>query len=180
MRHPLEAIPSDKRRIVFLPLLAATLVLIIAFGFIGPAQPYNIVDFELAGNVAKSQAMVDAWSPIDRIHAGFSLGIDYLFMPLYSTTIALALVWAASKLRAGPLRSIGLWLAWGLWLAALFDATENVALAVILFNLSAIDPWPQLAAICATIKFGLIAIGLIYLGAALVLQPINRQPLCTS
>jgi hypothetical protein len=93
-------------------LLLATVILFTLFRFIGPDKP-NVVEFELAGNSAKSQAIVDAWSPVDRIHAGFSLGIDYLFMPLYSTTIALALIWAAGVLSAKRWRSIGLALAWG-------------------------------------------------------------------
>ena len=92
--HPLSAVPSHKRARVFIPLLVATLVITLLFRFIGPAQP-TIVDFELAGSVPKAQAIIDAWNENDRIRAGFSLGFDYLYMPVYSTTIALACVMAA-------------------------------------------------------------------------------------
>ena len=121
MRHPLEAIPADKRARVFIPLLIATLLITFAFRFIGPATP-TIVDFELAGTVTKATDIITTWTPLERIHAGFSLGFDYLYMPIYSTTIALVCVWAVTVLRSGAWRSIGLALAWGLWLAALFDA----------------------------------------------------------
>ena len=98
LTHPLNAIPSDKRARVFVPLLIATLVITFLFRFIGPAQP-TIVDFELAGSVQKAQAIIDAWNETDRIRAGFSLGFDYLYMPVYSTTIALACLLAAGVLK---------------------------------------------------------------------------------
>lgn len=124
MRHPLEAIPPDKRARVFLPLLIATLLITFAFRFIGPAKP-TIVEFELAGTVSKSTDIINAWTPLERIHAGFSLGFDFLYMPIYSTTIALACVWAVGVFRSGVWKSIGRALAWGLWLAAILDAIEN-------------------------------------------------------
>ncbi len=160
MRHPLEAIPPDKRARVFLPLLIATLLITFAFRFIGPAKP-TIVEFELAGTVSKSTDIINAWTPLERIHAGFSLGFDFLYMPIYSTTIALACVWAAGVFRSGVWKSIGRALAWGLWLAAILDAIENLALMSNLFG-SPIEPFPALAALCAALKFGLILAGLLY------------------
>jgi hypothetical protein len=174
MRHPLESIPPAKRLRVFVPLLLLTFAVMIVFRIVGPDKP-NIVDYELAGSAVRSQAIIDAWSPVDRIHAGFNLGIDYLYMPLYSSLIALALVWAAGVFRSSAASSIGLLLAWGLWLAACFDAIENVALIVILFNAAAIDPWPPLAAVCAAIKFALIAIGLVYVVVGLAARVIKRN-----
>ena len=160
MRHPLEAIPPDKRARVFLPLLIATLLITFAFRFIGPAKP-TIVEFELAGTVSKSTDIINAWTPLERIHAGFSLGFDFLYMPIYSTTIALTCVWAATVFRSGVWKSIGRALAWGLWLAAILDAIENLALMSNLFG-SPIEPFPALAALCAALKFGLILAGLLY------------------
>lgn len=172
MRHPLETILPDKRARVFLPLLIATLAVTFAFRFIGPATP-TIVDFELAGTVTKATDIIAAWSPMERIHAGFSLGIDYLYMPIYSTTIALACVWAVTVLRSGAWKSIGLALAWGLWLAAIFDAIENLALIGNLFG-TPIEPYPLIAQVCAALKFGLILPGLLYIIAAVVARVLKR------
>jgi hypothetical protein len=160
MTHPLAALASEKRVRWFVPLLIATLLLTFLFRFIGPAKP-TIVDFELAGSVPNAQSIIDAWSETDRIRAGFSLGIDYLYMPVYSTTIALACVLAASVLKSKAWRSIGMLLAWGLWAAAFFDAIENVALFTELLGNNVV-PYPQIAQMCATIKFGLILAGLLY------------------
>jgi hypothetical protein len=172
MTHPLAAIVPEKRLRIFVPLLIATLVITFLFRFIGPASP-TIVDFELAGSVPKAQAIVDAWNETDRIRAGFSLGFDYLYMPVYSTTIALACVLAAFVLKSKAWRSIGLLLAWGLWAAVLFDAIENVALLTILLS-SNVAPWPQVAQICATIKFGLILAGLLFAAVGLIMRIVRR------
>ena len=64
-------------------------------------------------------------------------------------------------------------LAWGLWLAAISDATENLALITELLG-SNTAPWPQIAQICATIKFGLILVGILYVVAGIALRLIKK------
>lgn len=172
MSHPLAAIPPGKRARVFIPLLIATLIITVLFRFIGPAHP-TIVDFELAGSVPQAQAIIDAWNETDRIRAGFSLGFDYLYMPIYSTTIALACVMAAGVLQKKLWLGGGLLLAWGLWIAALCDATENLALFTVLLG-NNVAPYPQIAQICATLKFGLIVLGLLYVAVGVVLRLIQK------
>ncbi len=174
MSHPLMAIPADKRTRIFVLLLLVTFAMTFLFRIIGPAQP-TIVDFELAGSVPKAQAIVDAWNETDRIRAGFSLGFDYLYMPVYSTTIALACLLAAGAVKRGRWPALGVLLAWSLWIAALSDALENVALLTELLG-NNVAPWPQVAQICATIKFGLILLGLLYVLVGVVLRLIKKQP----
>jgi len=70
--------------------------------------------------------------------------------------------------------SIGLLLAWGLWAAALFDAIENLALFTELLG-NNVAPYPQIAQICATIKFGLILLGLLYVIAGVVAKVVARK-----
>jgi hypothetical protein len=172
MSHPFAAIRPDKRARVFIPLLIATLIITLLFRFIGPAQP-TIVDFELAGSEPQAQAIIDAWNETDRIRAGFSLGFDYLYMPVYSTTIALACLMAAGVSKRRAWRTVGLLLAWALWIAAISDALENVALFIELLG-HTVAPWPQMAQVCAAIKFGLILLGLLYVVAGILLRLIRR------
>ncbi len=173
LTHPLAMVPSDKRARVFVPLLIATLVITLLFRFIGPARP-TIVDFELAGSVPKAQAIIDAWTANEHIHAGFSLGFDYLYMPVYSTTIALACIMAAGVLKRRTWYGLGILLAWGLWVAAIADATENLALLTELFGNNVV-PWPSVAQICATIKFGLILLGLLYVIVGVIGKVVVRK-----
>jgi hypothetical protein len=168
MKHPLESIPSSNRRGVFVPLLVLTLVVMALLNGVGgplvtAAAPQGIVSFELAGDVSSAQAILDSWDARARAHAGFSLGFDFTFLLLYSTTIACACAWGARGLAAvwRPLVSVGPLLAWGQWLAGLLDAVENAALWAILADGPSV-PWPGLARWCATIKFTLVALGLLY------------------
>jgi hypothetical protein len=139
------------------------------------AAPGGIVAFELAGSTAQSTRILESWDENARSYAGFSLGFDFLFMVVYSTTIALACLWASSVLRRlGPsLADLGRWLAWGQWGAALLDAAENGALFVLLVGPVA-SPWPQVAWACATVKFALILVGLVYVGVATLLAALRR------
>ena len=161
MYHPLNSIPQGKRLATFLLLLVATVALSVILRVIGPSTP-NIVDFELAGSIGRASSIINAWDIAAQLRASLGLGLDYLFMPVYSTTIALACIWGASVLSGRKLRALGMSLAWGLWLAAIFDALENIALIVMLFGTVA-DPYPQMASICATCKFSLIILGLVYI-----------------
>jgi hypothetical protein len=172
MKHPLEAIPHGKRLTMFYILLALFLIITIGFRFIGPAQP-TIVDFELAGTTARASEIINAWDTMDKVRAGFSLGFDFLYMPVYSTLIALACVWAAGVLARKQWRTTGVLLAWGLWAAALLDATENIALTVLLFGTVA-NPYPQVAQVCASIKFGLILLGLVFVLIAAIIFLVKK------
>jgi hypothetical protein len=180
MRHPFQSIPVNKRPTVFWPLLVVTLFLMVLLNVEGQpmvtqAAPLGIVSYELAGSVSKAQEILASWDQMAQLSAAFSLGLDYVYMLAYSVTIGLACIWAADALRrrAWPLASVGAPLAWGMWLAAAFDAIENVALVVILFG-TLLSPWPELARWCAIFKFGLIFLGLVYAFFGLVVSLVIR------
>jgi hypothetical protein len=181
MRHPLAAVPAGRRRLVFVPLLVLTLGLMLGVmarlddRLRTPVSPLGIVSFELAGDTASAQRMIDAWDEGARRYAAFSLGIDYLFMVAYSTTIAFGCLWAAGVLGAlSPgLAAAGAPLAWGSWLAALLDAGENAALARMLLA-TVRAPWPTVAWWCATSKFALLVAALLYVLAAALVRLVRR------
>lgn len=164
MWHPLASLPAE----YFWPLLFLTLIVLLLFQLIDKplktgVAPQGIVSYELAGDVAKAQAIVDSWDERARIYAGFSLGFDYLFMLLYATTIAMACLWSAAVFEAvsAPLAMLGSLAAWGILLAAVLDGVENYALFRMLTRAVA-DPWPAISRWCASIKFLLVAIGILY------------------
>jgi hypothetical protein len=167
MSHPLAVIPPAQRPYWFTFFLILTLVVMVALNVLGaPLQtavaPLGIVSFELAGDVATAQQIVDSWDDQARVYAGFNLGLDYLFMVAYATVIALAILWLADSLQLqGRARAAAVGLAWGQWLAAGLDAVENAALLILLVGQVA-NPWPAIAFWTAVVKFGLIGLGLLY------------------
>jgi hypothetical protein len=132
-----------------------------------PTAPRGIVSYEFAGTTDRVTAIFAGWDEQARVHAGFSLGFDYLFMPLYAMTIALGCLWAAERWRWRPVAGLGSLLAWGVWGAAVLDAVENLALWQLLTGPVA-DPWPALAWWCALIKFVLVGLGMVYILAGAI------------
>ncbi|MCF6278695.1 MAG: hypothetical protein L3J16_08105 [Anaerolineales bacterium] len=165
MRHPLDFIPISSRKKVFFPLLALTLILVAVFRLLdaplqNPVSPNGIVSFELAGTPEKANAILSSWDARAQRFAAFGLGLDYLFMFAYGLTISLGVLMAAAK-HSGKFESIGAFAGWGVLLAALFDALENLALWRMLIN-AATEAYPRLAAFSATVKFTLILFALVF------------------
>jgi hypothetical protein len=161
MMHPLESIPRGTKLPTFIWLLVATFWLSVVFRFIGPASP-NIVDFEFCHTVDRANAILNSWNQVARVQAAFSLGFDYLYIPVYSTTIALACVWAANLLGTNRIwHNMGMLFAWGIWVAAILDCVENYALLTMLQG-PVVNPYPAIASLCASGKFSLILLGLVF------------------
>lgn len=167
MYNPLMAVQGNRGK-VFVVLLICTTGLMVVLNFIGTpliteAAPNGIISYELAGSVEKAQQIINSWNHNAQLNASFSLGLDYLFLFFYSTTIALACIWAGDVINhtGWPIGVLGVILAWLQWFAALMDIVENNALTIMLLDTVSF-PWPQIAMVCASIKFGLILIGMIY------------------
>lgn len=166
MIHPLDFVPPAKRKQLFFAFLAGTLVLFAVFRVLDaplrtPAAPNGIVSFELAGNIESTAGILLSWDERADLYAAFGLGIDYLFMPVYATALALGILLAAGR-HSGWALTLGAWLGWGAYAAMLFDALENYALARMLLMNQVWSPYPQVAAFSASIKFLLLLLGLSY------------------
>lgn len=167
LSHPLEPLTARQRAVGLGVLLALTVLLMAVFGITGAplttaAAPWGIVSFEVAGNPQRAAEMVASWDQAAQRAASFGLGIDYLFMPVYATALALGCLQAAAALRSArwPLAGAGAPLAWLAWIAALFDAVENLALWIEMSG--PLSPWPEIAWMCASLKFAALFAGLVY------------------
>ena len=123
----------------------------------------GIVSFELARDFHSSQAILQSWNIKSRLFASFSLGIDFLFILLYTLFFVLTI----QRMKPNNLLArfkkimIGVFI-----LAGLFDVLENYLLLQILTgNLS--SSYPVYASFFASMKFSLIAIGALYLIASI-------------
>ncbi len=123
----------------------------------------GIVSFELAHNLDRSESILHSWNLHAKINAGLSLGIDFLFLILYSTFIGLLIYQINYKLWFNrpfyPYGKIFIWLA---FLAAFFDVIENISL-IRLLNGHLSELWSKVAYFSASIKFSFIAIIILYL-----------------
>lgn len=172
MKHPLDFVPDRVRKPLFIALLIWTLGLfavmqILNRPLITDAAPMGIVSFELAGTPEQAFHIMVSWvkqapdQPVRAIeillYTAFDLGFDYLFMPSYAVTLTLGVLLSMGR-HKGWFALLGVWVGWGSFIAAVFDAIENFALWKIIFN--QISPWPQIAFWCASVKFGLILLGI--------------------
>jgi hypothetical protein len=181
MRHPFQGIKQGRRTRTFLLLLSGMLAVMIPLSIVSQplktgAAPAGMVSFELAATAAKASEIIMSWDSTARLHAAFSLGLDYLFLVAYSTTIGFACVWAASVLgrRRPALETLGLLVAWGQWGAGLFDATENTALILLLFGSSS-DSLAHIAFVAAILKFALTIVGLLFASAGVAGWILSRK-----
>ena len=179
LRHPFERVPATRRFWFWLAGAAATVAVMLVFNFTGaptitPAAPQGIASLQLAGSAEAAEQILASWDSAARLRAAFGLGLDFLFPLLYAVTIGSACVWAARAFRAvwPGLAAGGVLLAWEMWLAALFDYLENIALAAILFG-GVQSPLPEVARALALLKFCLIGVALVYVALAAILRVIR-------
>lgn len=166
MRHPFASWSESSRKRAFGPILALALgVLAIMRVLDAPLQtsvaPLGIVSLELAGELEVAHDMIGSWGHRGELYAALGLGLDYLFIVLYSSALALACVLVAGRLAPRAAARAGAWLAWGQYAAAVLDGIETYSLIRLLLG-SAGEVWPPLAKWSALGKFALIGAGLAY------------------
>jgi len=128
------------------------------------SAPQGIVSFELAGDLSNSKMVINSWNSKARVYAGLSLGLDYLFLVLYTVSIGSCCIIIARRIVSSnkTIGFIGAGIAWAMLAAGLLDAAENFALIELLLG-SEESYWPGIARWCAIPKFGIVALGLLYL-----------------
>jgi hypothetical protein len=168
MKTPFDWIKTEKQKPVFITLAILTIVVMACLQIVGgplvtDVASGGIVSYEFAGDLSTARAILDSWGADGQVFAGLSLGLDFLFLFAYAGSIGLGCVLAARKLapQGGLVYRIGIWLAWGLPLAAFLDYLENYALIRLLLG-SELTLWPTMAYWCAILKFTLVGIGLLY------------------
>jgi hypothetical protein len=169
-----------KKKILFWISLAFTLVLFVSISLIDESLKIDetangIVSFECAKTLGQSEYIIQSWEAADvMIYAALSLGIDYLFMVAYGSFFALAVLLLAEKLPSGFLKKEAKLMAFFMLLAALLDGIENFGLIQLLIN-TPTQSMVSLAFYCASIKFGLLGIGVLYLLAGIITLGLKKR-----
>ncbi|HEY5344379.1 MAG TPA: hypothetical protein VIJ66_12080 [Solirubrobacteraceae bacterium] len=124
----------------------------------------GIVGFEFAATKARASQILAEWGPAGRRVARLSLIVDYAYMVSYGGFFTLAGLATRDLARTRDWRRLataGVIVPFFATAAALFDATENVFLLLVLEGHGGAHP-PLIATICSSIKFTLITIAILY------------------
>jgi hypothetical protein len=158
-------------------LLAISIVLFLAANcfmkqLVATVRPPPIC-LQFAWGEAGASQILEKWSEADKRAVRLNLAVDFVLIVIYVTGIALACTLAADALDAvrwpggGGMGGI---FARTIIVAGLLDAVENMAQLLMLAG-SRTQPWPALASVCASLKFFLAGVAILYAlygGAALV------------
>jgi hypothetical protein len=140
------------------------------------AAPNGIVSYEMIWSRAGADTVLGSWDARAKAYAAFGLGLDYLFLVLYSTAMFMACRSVAHRVE--PVRPAlgraGLRLALAMPVAGACDAVENLGLFFLLLG-TASDGWAPVASGFASVKFTILLAGTCYLVVALVIAR-DRRP----
>jgi len=156
MWHPLLTFSPTALGWLFFALLVGTIVLFLRLETLG----------------RRLKTSIDSWDEEALEDARRHLCLDFFFIPIYSTALAilgiLSARWFGEK-GLYWLSSLSMWLAWGQWVAALFDFAGTATLLRVLQMYPEVpERLPQLSGWCARIKFFLILAAVICCLFALV------------
>ena len=125
----------------------------------------GILSLEMSLTAEECQDIIESWDSEAREDARRHLCWDYFLIPFYTTALAILGIMAATWFEDKGLpsmASIAIALAWGQWIAGLFDFTENSTLLRILSMHPTIPRrLPPLAGWCARIKFLFVLLGIL-------------------
>ncbi len=164
--HPFEFVPASARKAFLILFLLLALICLALFQFVldpplrTALAPLGIVSFELAWTVDTVRAIIGSWDYATKVYASFGLGFDFLFMLGYAFALGLGTLLASNRMGK-RFANTGKLLGWGVVLAALLDATENILLFTIMTK-GNYPPYALFASLAATLKFLLIFIAIIF------------------
>ncbi len=155
-------IPRSAQVVAFAILLAGTLQVMTLLGEHGAPLAlvggHRIAALELAPTETAATKIVDAWSGPLHDLALADIRLDYVFIALYSTTLAFAGFFGAVVLTGGLAR-LGPRVAYAIWIAGLCDVLENIGMTAELHGHYTIAP---LVCAVSSIKWILVIGGSVY------------------
>lgn len=161
----LEETPSQK--ILYSITGISTILTVLIFVLMRPvetalkaASPYGVMELEFAWTVDKVDVIFTAWKQANSNLISqelFVILIDYGFLIAYSIFFASITLLISRKIISGRIQLIGFYMTFLPFIAAVFDAIENINM---IFMLSAPSNFPSfsplLASIFALLKFSLL------------------------
>jgi hypothetical protein len=137
----------------------------------------SILGFEFAGSEQRAAQIMAEWGDSGRDYARWSLWIDFGFMLSYGAFFTLAAIATRDFARENGLRglaAVGIVAPLCAASAAIFDAGENVFLLLTLGGHGG-SLGPPIAAACASLKFLLITLAIVYVVWGLAIRLLRRR-----
>lgn len=181
LRHPFDRWPVRRRGAALLAVAVGTVATDIPLLLVNrrldtEVSPNGILSLELAWNAERVEEIVGTWEQAGALtEAAFSSGFDFLFMLLYAVATAGA---CAGLARRGWRPGVGAVLAWAGLAAGVFDATETAIQSSFVLGSEPTDAAATAMSTAAVVKFGLLALCLLYLAIGLpaLLLRRDREP----
>ncbi len=129
---------------------------------------YGILDFEFAWTTEQIHVIFNDWGEEIIIQQALGVYWDFLFILGYAPFIFGCILLVTRRLK-GKFQRIGIFLSLTPIVAGVLDLIENMNLLVMLNNPTSFFPYiPFVVALCATIKFSFLIIGILFFFAALI------------
>lgn len=158
--------------VAFVFLIITALLMQIVEATVKQVTSYGILDLEFAWNAATATTILAAWGSTYIPHEIWGIYIDFAFIPSYATFMA-GLTLLLARRFSGRTQVLGFMLVVAPFIAGLLDVVENLHLLLMLRSPTTItDPVPLIASICASVKFALIIVTIVYFFVGLLLQVI--------
>lgn len=169
MIHLFDRLNPNFQKRFFIYMLMMTILIMVIMNVIGEPlitsyAPSGIISFEFALSPARAKLIIGSWSLDAQLRAAFIQGLDFLFPLVYAVALGFGCLLSHKVLstRGKPLAGTGIIIAWGLVMAVICDYLENISLVALLLGRLQ-SPFPQIAGVCAVIKFALIFIAIGYI-----------------
>jgi len=183
INHPFKWMDEAAQPRAFLILFIITIAVMIGLSILGAPlktdmAPAGIISFEFAGNLSAAEKMMQSWGETGRVYAGLNIGLDYLYLFVYSSSICLGCIIVARRFsdRLEIATSLGIFISWGQIPAAMCDAIENYGLIRVLLG-SSNEIWPVIAWWAAILKFLLVTAGIAYVLVGFVVTALTKPRL---
>lgn len=140
--------------------------------FMRPYTPKNIIAFEFAKTTEQANAIMEMWGTHGVELARTGIYLDFIFLILYATTIMLGCKVAARYSSRPMVVQIGNILSISIWMAALCDSIENLAMLNTLAEISSTTV--SIAYYFAALKFSIVLICMLFVIIASALGSILK------
>lgn len=174
MNHLSIARPSSLQRWFWSLLIANTLFIIVSTWLLQPFTAGEIVRFELAKDVSVADSILREWIAHGKYQMAItSIYLDFLFILLYTTGLAVTCMFVAKMTGHEILQRAGKFFGSLLLAAGICDAVENAAMLRSLQG--TMSKWSVVLTYdMATTKFSIVLLTVLFIFVCLVFRLLRR------